>query len=470
MDSHSILDHGDAPESNAPDSAGSVRFPAEDGGRSLAEMAERDLAATLQLLAERAQYITGATGAAIALRDHEEMVCRASAGTSAPAVGTLLQINSGLSGESVRTKQTLRCDDASTDTRVNRESCEALGISSVVVMPLLRGDEVIGVFELFSDQPNIFETRDIAALERMGAMVHAALEHSANSLGIEHPTDQPTHPSLPISGNGHHGEPPEASSNTPIIDTTLAFSQNDDLIMELENPAREETSTAEALASTGIAFHIRKPLPARPAPQEVAPSVPLASVPAEPAPAPPQHFSAIPPENLGEEADILEDSAEIIASPAIDDLSDDILGEGPQTNAPVAAAAHNAPFVSESPHLEDGTPLGPPAPKESPASRGAVASLRKCKACGFPVSEGRQLCLDCEKKGAAQPPRPAPVQPIVAEPQPPAISSQSAEQVDSPMPNFLGDQPEESWIATHKLVVLAILIGIIAIVAAAMLR
>jgi hypothetical protein len=38
------------------------------------------------------------------------------------------------------------------------------------------------------------------------------------------------------------------------------------------------------------------------------------------------------------------------------------------------------------------------------------------------------------------------------------------------MPNFLGDQPEESWLATHKLVVLAILIGIIAIVAAAMLR
>src|SRR5690348_16942819 len=110
MDSHSILDHdGELPDSNAPDS--SVRFPGEDGGRSLAEMAERDLAATLQLLAERAQYITGATGAAIALRDHDEMVCRASAGSSAPEVGTQLQVNSGLSGESVRTRQTLRCDD-----------------------------------------------------------------------------------------------------------------------------------------------------------------------------------------------------------------------------------------------------------------------------------------------------------------------------------------------------------------------
>src|SRR6201987_4597077 len=255
MDPHSILDkdRGDAlPTEVQPGEGGDsssrgwpgtaagpetaspgMRFPGEDEGRSLAEMAERDLSATLQLLAERAQYITGATGAAIALRDHEEMVCRASAGPSAPEVGAQLQINSGLSGESVRTRQTLRCDDASTDTRVNRESCEALGISSVVVMPLLRGDEVIGVFELFSDKANVFESRDIAALERMGAMVHAALEHSAASLGLDPlPADQTTHPSLPPSGNGHHGEASESSFTPPVAESMQAFSQDDDLVME----------------------------------------------------------------------------------------------------------------------------------------------------------------------------------------------------------------------------------------------
>src|SRR6266704_358369 len=195
MDHYSILDQSSsqaAPETarsnRAPAESSSLLpatsreplgFPGDDGGKSLIEMAERDLNATLQLLAERAQYITGASGAAIALREGGEMICRASAGPSAPELGAHLQVNSGLSGESVRTRQTLRCDDAETDARVNRESCEALGISSVVVMPLLRGDEVIGVFELFSDQANVFETRDLAALERMGAMVHTALAHSA---------------------------------------------------------------------------------------------------------------------------------------------------------------------------------------------------------------------------------------------------------------------------------------------------
>ena len=106
-----------ASRENAP---ARVKFPGEDGGRSLAKMVEHDLDAALQLLAERAQYITGATGAAIALRDGDEMVCRASAGGSAPEIGARLQMDSGLSGESIRTRQMLRCDDAQTDDRVNK--------------------------------------------------------------------------------------------------------------------------------------------------------------------------------------------------------------------------------------------------------------------------------------------------------------------------------------------------------------
>src|SRR5947209_8182581 len=92
--------------------SGLLRFPAEDDGRSLTNMAQRDLDAALQLLAQRAQYITAASGAAVALREQGEMICRASAGTSAPGLGTRLQVDSGLSGESVRTRQILRCDNA----------------------------------------------------------------------------------------------------------------------------------------------------------------------------------------------------------------------------------------------------------------------------------------------------------------------------------------------------------------------
>jgi putative methionine-R-sulfoxide reductase with GAF domain len=154
------------------------RVPANNGNNSLTEMAQRDLEAALQLLAERAQYITGASGAAIALIEESEMICRASAGPSAPALGAEVQVKSSLTGESVRTRQVLRCDNTETDSRVNRETCIALNIKSVMVVPLLREQEVIGVFELLADRTSAFEDRDVKALERLAEMVQTSLEHA----------------------------------------------------------------------------------------------------------------------------------------------------------------------------------------------------------------------------------------------------------------------------------------------------
>jgi putative methionine-R-sulfoxide reductase with GAF domain len=192
MDRYSILDQsgsgnipfapstGGKQDSGVPEgvSPKPLRFPGDDAGTSLADMAQRDLDAALHLLAERAQYITGASGAAIALREPSKMICRASTGPSALELGSELQLNSGLTGESVRTRQLLRCDDAERDFRANRESCRALGIKSVMVMPLIRESEVIGVFELLADRVYAFEPRDVTALERLGEMVLTALEHA----------------------------------------------------------------------------------------------------------------------------------------------------------------------------------------------------------------------------------------------------------------------------------------------------
>jgi hypothetical protein len=206
MDHYSILDHSSSPaagltaaaSASAPQSlsisakiaAANMllpspsetvpRFPGEDAGRSLAEMAHRDLDAALQLLAERAQYITGASGTAIALRrgEHNDMVCRAAAGSSAPDLGALLSMEHGLSGECVRTRQLLRCDDAERDPRVNREVCRELGIASVIVMPIVGDEQVLGIFELLSGRPRAFDERDLSALLRLSEMVEAAVKHA----------------------------------------------------------------------------------------------------------------------------------------------------------------------------------------------------------------------------------------------------------------------------------------------------
>ena len=467
-----------------------MRFPAEDGGRSLAEMAQRDLSATLQLLAERAQYITGATGAAIALRDHEEMVCRASAGTSAPEVGAQLQVNSGLSGESVRTRQTLRCDDATTDGRVNRESCEALGIRSVVVMPLLRREDVIGVFELFSDKANAFEARDLTALERMGVMVHTALEHAAADLGIGPAPSLVTQPVAP-SADGEFDEEDEpgfardagrALASTMEIGGAAADAiQIPDLeTLKPTAPMGRFEALAAAQASSRIAFHEKV---ASPATSGSADTPPVAAEERSPEPvetAPPAEKTSVidekqvnPVESAPAASDeILERSPQVKAAPAPADEAptEEILAVGLETSAPSPApppvpAKENA--VAQVAVPEVAAPV-------AAVARGAIANLRKCAACGFPVSEGRQLCLDCEKKKVQVPA--AATKPTardeVSNNQAVQVSKASAPQEQTAeMPRFLsGDEEEASWLAKHKLMVLAMVLAVVVIVVMMMLR
>ncbi len=300
------------------------RFPAEDGGRSLAEMAHQDLDAALQLLVERAQYITGATGAAIALRrgQNNDMLCRASAGSNAPELGALLSMEYGLSGESVRTRQALRCDDVERDPRVNRQGCRQLGIASVVVMPIVTEEQVLGVFELFSGEPRAFEERDISALQRLSEMVETAVKHAVatqtvsaaeEKTGAEHQTaeeltleDQAVQDAIAVQTVGV-----ESAAGGMIPDIVLAPPAAEALppaAAEKTIPSQTETDAAKS----------------------------------EPAAKKPLFWSAA------------------------------LQTQGSAERTEQAAASSGVPPV--------------------------LRNLQKCQACGFPVSQGRTFCVECEEK------------------------------------------------------------------------
>ncbi len=300
-----------------------------------------ELDAALQLLVERAQYITGATGAALAIAQGEEMVCRASVGSPGPAVGARLQVRSGLSGESISRKQLLRCDNAETDPRVNLETCRKLGIASIVVLPLLtRSGEVRGLFELFSDHAYAFEERDLIALERMADLTLTALDMAER---------RPRAVATPASVQ--ESAPPVAAPAAREIDATPAEAM--------------PTDTADM--------------------------------------APPQ----------AEEPVILPQ-------------------EGPLGGAQVHSALFEEPV---------------PAAQQAAVPE-AMRRVQKCASCGFPVSEGRTLCVDCENKRYDRAES--------AEAKPPEF-----------VPAFLAysPPPDESWLANH-VNLLAVLVLILSIVVA----
>ncbi|MGA7564854.1 MAG: GAF domain-containing protein [Terriglobales bacterium] len=360
---------------------------AADRTASSQTLAETELDSALQLLVERAQYITGATGAALALPQAEEMVCRASAGSSAPAVGARLQVRSGLTGESIARRQLLRCDNAEADPRVNLEACRALGIASIVVLPLLRRNgEVRGLFELFSDHPYAFEERDLIALERMADLTLTALDLAEQRQNA-----------VPSAVAPKRAPEPIASSATPAPPA-----------IPIQPELTEPPVPPAELHPTDV--H----------PAEVHPADALPATPAE-----------IPP------------------------------------LAP-AAAAESAPAL---------------VPQ-------AMLRVQKCSSCGFPVSEGRTLCLDCEKKESetkafekkqreteqariAQEKAKQAEQDASANPSPdasstalsstPADSSVSSE--EEFLPAFLANAVpvKESWLANHVnlLAVIVLILGVL---------
>jgi putative methionine-R-sulfoxide reductase with GAF domain len=438
------------PETSSETNQGEIRFPGEDGGKSLAEIAHRDLEAALQLLAAQARYITGATGAAIALRDQEEMLCRASAGHSAPEVGSQLQVNSGLSGESVRTRETLRCDDAATDPRVNRESCEALGIASVVVMPLVHGDEVIGVFELFSDKTNAFGTRDLVALERMGKMVFTALGHKEVHDPVVEPTPQSLEAQTPVenqvlpapaANNGSTEMPLNDSGN--VANASTAVSEPPVLPAPADtgvNHEEQESVLELPAAFSGIAFHGNGS-------KEATSAASMSDAKSE---------TFEPPDD----EDILSDAPQVMGMAQTVSTGTHEGQGGVREEAGVA-----------SPEILEDVSVKVADASQAPASRSLVAGLRRCEACGFPISEGRQLCLDCEKK-KGHPAAPAANETV-------AFTTKSEESgltnaaaapsvIAGPdqIPALFSDRSsdEMSWMSSHKYMIVAVAIALLLIV------
>ena len=137
-----------------------------------------DLNTALRVIGERARTLLRGTGAAIAIVDGGPMMCRASVGTGGPPLGTHVDINSGFSGECIRTGKTLRCDDAETDSRIEAVISRRLGIRSIVAAPIRYEREVVGMLEVFSPQPFAFDEGDLAVLERLAQTVLLMVSHT----------------------------------------------------------------------------------------------------------------------------------------------------------------------------------------------------------------------------------------------------------------------------------------------------
>jgi TonB family protein len=151
---------------------------AHGGGASSADLA---LDLLFNEIVEQARQGTAAAGAAIALAREDEMVCRATTGAHAPELGVRLNMHSGLSGACIQTKEAQRCDDTETDPRVDAASCRLLEVRSILIVPVLQEEKLLGVLEAFSTRAQAFDDRDIQTLQTLSRRIVDNLQRAAES-------------------------------------------------------------------------------------------------------------------------------------------------------------------------------------------------------------------------------------------------------------------------------------------------
>lgn len=141
--------------------------------------ADLDLERVRQIVVHEVLDLTGADGAVVESIRDEEILYQTAAGSLAPHVGTLFDVEGSLSGLCIRQKSMLRSDDVELDPRVNREISGVTGTRSIIVVPLLHGGEAVGVLKVVSMRPGRFSDLDAYSMQLLAGLVGAAVAHAS---------------------------------------------------------------------------------------------------------------------------------------------------------------------------------------------------------------------------------------------------------------------------------------------------
>lgn len=134
-----------------------------------------DLGNIMDLVTEKTQKITEADGACVELIQKEELVYSAASGIAEKFLGLRLGVENSLSGECIKAKTALISNDIEKDDRVNKDACRQIGLNSMIVMPLICRDDVVGVIKVLSKKVNHFNDENMRILELISGLIAAEM-------------------------------------------------------------------------------------------------------------------------------------------------------------------------------------------------------------------------------------------------------------------------------------------------------
>jgi len=129
-----------------------------------------------RVLGEALALVPGADGAAIELCTPKgTLLYAAGAGSLRDARGTEVVIAGSLSGLAIESGAVQHCADTESDPRVDRVTCRALHIASMICVPLQRGGTRVGVLKVVSGHVAAFRPADEVSLAGLTVFVSTVI-------------------------------------------------------------------------------------------------------------------------------------------------------------------------------------------------------------------------------------------------------------------------------------------------------
>lgn len=140
---------------------------------------DRSASEALPALLRRVVSGMGADAGAIVIQEEDNLVTRAGVGfAGVQAEGVTLRRGQGLAGAVVGTREAVVIEDVEGDYRVEEPYIKAAGIQSIVGLPILAGDRVIGAIEVGYRSRHPFGEGELRQLEAMARRAAQAIEHA----------------------------------------------------------------------------------------------------------------------------------------------------------------------------------------------------------------------------------------------------------------------------------------------------
>ena len=114
----------------------------------------------------------------VELLEEDSIVYRSASGLAEAQLGLRLPVANSLSGLVLTSRSAAVCTDSETDDRVNRAACRKVGLRSMVIVPLIAGDEAVAVMKLVWRDAREFNDGEVEIAQLLANMTAMLMQRA----------------------------------------------------------------------------------------------------------------------------------------------------------------------------------------------------------------------------------------------------------------------------------------------------